>query len=207
MDVPNYSREFSTPESIIANLNPEVRERLEILVHIAGLLGIDDVSFSSYASAITRLSENALESQRSLNRLSRVEQELQNHLATMAHEERVINSWIEQLESDHAAGESTSTLERRREALLKKAKEYRAMLDNIVVDPPEVTFAQLTAAQAENERRAQAIKAKRAQIRVFRGLPPNLDLARQQLKTARAAQMELIQLREQLLGRMAASVV
>ena len=108
-----------------------------------------------------------------------------------------------------------------------------------------LTFADLTAQQTANEQRIQSIKAKRSQLKAFKGLPPvcfslrhlspsslfipsislqpnlflakkkslilnsmqNLDLARQQLKTARAAQMELIQLREGLLGRMAESVV
>jgi hypothetical protein len=109
-------------------------------------------------------------------------------------------------------------------------------------DPPTITFADLAAQQADNEKRAQSIKATRAQIKAFKGLPPvrphflvdsyrllrrflfilflsketdvlrlsfiqNLDLARQQLKTARAAQMELLQIRERLLGRMAESVV
>ncbi|KAJ7115249.1 hypothetical protein C8R44DRAFT_794304 [Mycena epipterygia] len=192
---------------IIQTLIPEVRDRLYLLTRVADLLGIDDLSLSSYSSAITRLHARGQDAQHTLNRLELVEQELQSHLSTMVHEERLIDSWIERLGADQAMVESTSTIERRREALLKKAKEYRAMLDTIVIDPTTITFADLTTQQATNERKAQALKAKRGQIRAFRGLPPNLDLAKQQLKTARAAQMELLQLRERLLGRMAESVV
>ncbi|KAJ7712535.1 hypothetical protein DFH07DRAFT_974932 [Mycena maculata] len=159
---------------------------------VADLLEIDDVSFSSYSSAILQLSARAQNSEKSLNLLLLVERELKSHLAAMVHEERLMDSWIERLSGELATSESTSALERRREALLKNAKEHRAMLEAIV---------------AANERRAEAIEAKRAQLRSFRGLPPNLNLARQQLKSARAAQMALIQLRERLLGQMAEGVV
>ncbi|KAJ7118035.1 hypothetical protein C8R43DRAFT_1153820 [Mycena crocata] len=191
---------------MITSLKPEIQEKLDVLTRVAELLGIEDLSFSSYSAAITRLSEREKDAQHSINRLELVERELQTHLTTMGHEERLIKSWIEKMDTKHAAEESTSTLERRRDVLLKTAKEDRAILEGIIV-PPAITFADLTAQQAANEQRAQALKTKRAQIKAFRGLPPNLDLARQKLKAARAAQMELIQLRERLLGRMAASVV
>ncbi|KAJ7160553.1 hypothetical protein C8R43DRAFT_993289 [Mycena crocata] len=197
----------ATAESMITSLKPELQEKLDVLTRVAVLLGIDDLSFSSYASAITRLSAREEDAQHSINRLELVERELQAHLATMGHEERLIESWIEKLDAKHAAEESTSTLERRREALLKRAKEDRAILEGIDINPPAITFADLTAQQAANEQKAQTLKTKRAQVKAFRGLPPNLDLARQKLKAARTAQMELIQLRERLLGRMAASVV
>ncbi|KIM39013.1 hypothetical protein M413DRAFT_75428 [Hebeloma cylindrosporum] len=47
------------------------------------------------------------------------------------------------------------------------------------------------------------LKEKRAKIKAFQGLPPNLELARHELRVARQRQMELIQLRERLLGHMA----
>ncbi|KAJ7088420.1 hypothetical protein B0H15DRAFT_949601 [Mycena belliarum] len=193
-------------DAIIPKLSPEIREKLEALTRVADLLGIDDMSFASYSSAITRLSSRESDAQHTLNRLAYVEQELKNHLQAMRHEEQLIESWIERLDLDLKTSESASTIERRRELLLKKAKEDRAVLETIVVDPPPTTFADLTAQQAANERRAQSIKSKRAQIKAFRGLPPNLELARQQLKAARAAQMKLIQTRERLLGRMADGV-
>ncbi|KAJ6568983.1 hypothetical protein B0H19DRAFT_1134373 [Mycena capillaripes] len=200
------NRDASAAATLISSLKPEVQERLDSLTRVANLLGIDDLSFASYASAITHISAREQDAEQSLNRLNLVERDLQAHLATIVHEERLIESWIERLDAEDAKSESTSIIQSRREALLKKAKEHRAILDGMVVEPPTVTFANLTAQQAANEQRAQSIKAKRAQIKAFKGLPPNLGLARQQLKTARAAQMELIQLRERLLGRMAESV-
>jgi hypothetical protein len=40
------------------------------------------------------------------------------------------------------------------------------------IDAPMVTFADLTAQQTANEQKMQSIKAKRAQIKAFKGLPP-----------------------------------
>ncbi|KAJ7715380.1 hypothetical protein B0H16DRAFT_501196 [Mycena metata] len=199
----------TTADSLISSLEPVVQQRLDTLVCIADLLGIDDLSFASYASSITRISAREQDAQQTLNRLELVERELQCHLAAVEQEEELIESWIERIGTEHTTAESTSTIQGRRETLLKKAKEYRAALDIIVAKtkPPAITFADLTAQQAANEQTAAAIKVKRAQIKAFKGLPPNLDLARQQLKTARAAQMDLIQTRERLLGKMAASVV
>ncbi|KAJ6505538.1 hypothetical protein C8R45DRAFT_1091251 [Mycena sanguinolenta] len=237
---PSSETAFGRPtgiDDLISTLKPEVQERLDVLTRVADLLGIDDLAFSSYASAITRLSAREQEGQRCLNRLTLVERELQNHLATIMHEERLIESWIVRLDEDLSTNESTSTIQNRREAMLKKAKEYRTLLDAISMDTPPITFEALTAQQTANEQKLQTIKEKRAQVKAFKGLPPvslrgllnsdaylasilvifsangglnsiqNLALARQQLKSARAGQMELIQLRERLLGQMAASVV
>ncbi|KAJ6605340.1 hypothetical protein DFH09DRAFT_1422388 [Mycena vulgaris] len=177
--------------TILSNLTPEINRRLDTLTRVADLLGIDDLSFS-------RLYTREQDARHTLNRLELVERELQSHLETMMHEERLIESWIERLDTELATGESTSTIEGRRETLLKKAKEYRATLDTIVA-----SIFPMPRTRGEH----RTIKAKRAKIKAFKGLPPNLDLARQQLRTARAAQMDLIQLRERLLGRMADSVV
>ncbi|KAF8139358.1 hypothetical protein K438DRAFT_1880071 [Mycena galopus ATCC 62051] len=194
-------------DGLIAALAPEVRNRLDILTRVGDLLGIDDLAFSSYASAITRLSAREQDGQHRLNRLSRVESELQSHLATIVQEEQLIESWIDRLDADQATNESTSRIQSRREIMLRKAKEYRTLLDAIAIDAPTVTFADLTTQQTVNEKRMQSIKEKRAELKAFKGLPPNLALARQQLRTARDAQMELIHLRERLLGQMVESVV
>ncbi|KAJ7159689.1 hypothetical protein C8R46DRAFT_1001918 [Mycena filopes] len=202
------SRHATSADTFIASLQPDIQETLDTLTRLADLLGVDNLSFSSYATAINRISRRDQEAQEALNRLALVERDLECHLATMAHEERLIESWTERLDAEHATSDNTATLQSRREALLKKAKEERAVLDAILAEskPPEITFADLTAQQTANEARRAAIKSKRAQIRAFRGLPPNLELAREQLKSARAAQMELIQAREGLLGRMAEGV-
>ncbi|KAF7367755.1 PCI domain-containing protein [Mycena sanguinolenta] len=194
-------------DGLVSTLKPEVQERLDLLTRVADLLGIDDLAFSSYASAIIRLSAREQDSRQGLNRLILVECELQNHLATTMHEERLIESWMVRLDQDLAAKESMSVIQNRREAMLKKAKEYRTLLEAISTDTPAITFETLMAQQTANEHKMHSIKEKHAQVKAFKGLPPNLALARQQLKSARAAQMELIQLRERLLGQMAASVI
>ncbi|KAJ7611196.1 hypothetical protein FB45DRAFT_941247 [Roridomyces roridus] len=201
---PHYGPRLIEPDE--SALNPGIQEKLAVLTRVAKLLGIDDVSFSNYAAAITRLSTRTKDTQQRLNRLELVERQLQDHLVAMGHEERLLESGIGRLTTELATGDSVPTLERRREVLLRKAKEYRAMLDGMVIDSPAVTFTDTTAVQASNAQRSQAIKEKRAQIKAFKGLPPNLDLARQQLQTARAAQMELVQLCEKLLAQMAAGV-
>ncbi|KAJ7259897.1 hypothetical protein C8J57DRAFT_1339557 [Mycena rebaudengoi] len=201
------SSDHTTVGEIMSNLSPDIQKRLDTITEIADILGIDDLAFVSYSSAIGRLSARTLEAQRSLNRLELVEQELLAHLATMVHEEHLIQSWTERLESDEAALENTTTTERRRDALLRKAKEYRAELDSITMQPPPITFAELTSLQASNHLKAESIKGKRAKLRTFKGLPPNLDLARQQLRVAREEQMKLISKREQLLRRMVESVI
>ncbi|EDR00696.1 uncharacterized protein LACBIDRAFT_313117 [Laccaria bicolor S238N-H82] len=71
---------------------------------------------------------------------------------------------------------------------------------------PRVTVTQLIKQQEKNKLLEQEIEIKRAKVAAFQGLPPNLELARHELRNARNEQMELIQLRERLLGRMAAGV-
>lgn len=84
-------------------------------------------------------------------------------------------------------------LERRREALLKKAKEYHKELNTVLVgaysyslslhwrsnhlqenmpDAPPITVTQLTEQQASNKALEQQLKFKRAKIKTFQGLPP-----------------------------------
>lgn len=88
---------------------------------------------------------------------------------------------------------------------------------------PRVTVTQLIKQQEKNKLLEQEIEIKRAKVAAFQGLPPvsqeqqvfslidqcldkNIELARHELRNARNEQMELIQLRERLLGRMAAGV-
>ena len=170
--------------------------------------------------------------------------------------------------------ETVATLERRRETLIKKAKEYHKELESLLVssffshlnfnfsfiisyitkieEPLQVstTVSQLLEQKEKNQIRERELKEKRAKIKAFQGLPPvsiilkkpssnpliqydgsikilenflnlsditpwyyyfffsqNLELARHELRAARQKQMELIQLRERLLGRMADGVV
>ncbi|EPQ61231.1 hypothetical protein GLOTRDRAFT_30378 [Gloeophyllum trabeum ATCC 11539] len=71
---------------------------------------------------------------------------------------------------------------------------------------PAVTVSEVMDQRERIRSKEQELKAKRAKIQAFKGLPPNLELARHELRNARQEQMQLIQLRERLLGAMAAGV-
>jgi len=188
-------------------LSSEVEDRLSILSRIADVLGLDDLCFSSYSAAITRLSGQELHLKRSSIRFDHAENELRSHLASARHEERLINNWTETIEREQMH-ENAATIERRKDALVKKAKEYRKELDALMeeVDEPPVIVSQLANQLERICKRETDIKAKRAKIRAFQGLPPNLKMARLELKRARDEQMELIKLRERILRRMADGV-
>ena len=101
-------------------------------------------------------------------------------------------SWTEAMRTEH---HGTANLERRRESLLKKAKEYRKQLELLMVclfyecilssgltgafgceaEMPEdspVTVTDITTQQEINRRKEQELKGKRAKIKAFQGLPP-----------------------------------
>ncbi|KAF7978963.1 hypothetical protein HWV62_44201 [Athelia sp. TMB] len=144
----------------------------------------------SYSAALMRLSDEDLKLKQMSLRLRRAETE-----------------WRNTIEQEHATT-STAEMQRKKESLVRKAKEYKKELDGIMVhveDPP-VTITQLSAQHERIKKQEADIKAKRAKLRAFKGLPPNLDVARMQLKQARDEQMELIKLRERILGKMAAGV-
>lgn len=69
-----------------------------------------------------------------------------------------------------------------------------------------ITVSQLLEQKEKNQIKERELREKRAKLKAFQGLPPNLELARHELRAARQKQMELIQLRERLLGRMADGV-
>ncbi|OJT12887.1 hypothetical protein TRAPUB_10584 [Trametes pubescens] len=73
-------------------------------------------------------------------------------------------------------------------------------------DAPPVNITELYAFRKKLKEQEKILKEKRAKVEAFQGLPPNIDLARHALAEARDKQMELIQLRERLLGKMADGV-
>ncbi|KAJ7596552.1 hypothetical protein C8J56DRAFT_773493 [Mycena floridula] len=182
-------------------MSEDTEKQLQGLVDVADLLGIQDVSFTSYSSALTRLSENDVFLKRTLDRLAFVEQELEGHLAAMQHEQALIRSWNTQIDTQPVS------LDAQRDSMLKKAKEYQKELnllkENAQIKEPSVTVTDLMTMQEKNEKRAQNIKLKRSKIKTFQGLPPNLDLAKNELRKARDEHMKLLQLRERLLNNMA----
>jgi hypothetical protein len=112
----------------------------------------------SYSTAINKLSEKHLSSSRSVLRLRRIEEELTEHLAVLQHESALIKqsgfffpplcyflkyisffSWNKALLPSDAESESASALkdvpvlEKQREVMLRKAKEYHRGVERMTV--------------------------------------------------------------------------
>ncbi|KAF8060811.1 hypothetical protein FPV67DRAFT_1511644 [Lyophyllum atratum] len=194
----------------LPQISSNVEKRLDLLVRIAEVLNIEDpYDFSSFSSAVAQLSADSLSAQRQLNRLELIEYELETHLASTGHEQRLVDKWTTRLKAEQEAGESAAMLERRKEDLVRKAKEYHEELKIVLKtmpDAPRVTVTRLTEQENRNKAKEQELKAKRAKLKAFKGLPPNLELARHELRNARNELGKLTQLRERLLGKMAESV-
>ncbi|KAH9947067.1 hypothetical protein B0H21DRAFT_740856 [Amylocystis lapponica] len=190
-------------------VSDEVNQYLDALTDVAQVLGIDDLSFSSYSAAISRLSAQELSSQQSVLRLKRAKNELSAHLASAQHEGRLVRKWVETLTTEAPAESSVPALERRKAMLMTKAREYQAELDALMAEMPEeppATVSQLVAQVKELKSKEKLLKEMRAKVHAFQGLPPNLELARHELRNARDEHMKLVQLRERLLERMASGV-
>ncbi|KAI5885070.1 uncharacterized protein SCHCODRAFT_02645013 [Schizophyllum commune H4-8] len=198
-------------EDTLVQLPEEVAQRLSLLVDVAQLLRIEDAThFLSYSNALSRLSQNSLEAKRTLARLDYIESELRAHLAEMKHEERLISKWKLTMNEEYPDGEDSRAVLRRRDAVLRKAKEYKTELDQLQAETPQspsVTIGDLATQQEANRQREHAMKTKRAKLKAFQGLSPNPDLARAQLRDAQDEQTRLIGIREQILAKMADSVV
>ncbi|KAF9473878.1 hypothetical protein BDN70DRAFT_997414 [Pholiota conissans] len=190
----------------------ELASSLDVLAQVVNILGIPDASFFNYSTAITNMSNEKTALSRSLNRLKAVEEELMTHLASLKHEYQLLAHWNQVLtpgNPDSLLPENSATMERRKESLVKKAKEYHKELEALIAQEPltiPISLAQLMEQKEKNLVKLKELKEKKAKIKTFQGLPPNLDLARHELRAARKRQMELIQLRERLLARMADSI-
>ncbi|KAK0244996.1 hypothetical protein EDD85DRAFT_799232 [Armillaria nabsnona] len=191
---------------VVQRLPDELEQKLEALVSVAEILGLDDMSFANYSRALVQLSEEQLSLKRTLIRLTSIERQLITHLAAAKHEHHQIRKWTEHFQSDIQSGESMEDNTRKREALLRKAKEYRKELSTLPISEPSVTISDLIAQSDRIKQRKELIKVKRNKIKAFKGVPPNLDLARTQLRDARAEQMKLFQLRERLMEKMTSGV-
>ncbi|OCH94155.1 hypothetical protein OBBRIDRAFT_770162 [Obba rivulosa] len=187
----------------------DAAEYLQILTEIADALGIDDLLFASYSSAIDRIQEDELSQNRSSLHLRQPEEELRTHLLSTQHEEALIRKWLSELQAKPEFEKTTVALERRKATLNAKAKEYQKELETATASlPHDLTTAvsELTEYHKQLRKKERELQSKRAKVQVFQGLPPNLDLARHELRKARDEQMKLIQLREQLLSHMANGV-
>ncbi|KAI9065770.1 hypothetical protein FKP32DRAFT_1567227 [Trametes sanguinea] len=190
-------------------LMPETERYLDILVDIADALGVDDLSFSTYSEAIERLDAEELAITRSLLRTREARDELEQHLLSTLHENALIEKWVQSLQSGPHDEESVASLQREKAARASKAKEYQKELDMLMSDMPEappIPITELAALRKQLKKQDQVLKEKRAKVEAFQGLPPNIDLARLALAEASEKHMELIQVRERLLRKMAEGV-
>ncbi|CDO71731.1 hypothetical protein BN946_scf184920.g15 [Trametes cinnabarina] len=189
-------------------LSPEVEERVDVLVDIADALGIDDLSYSTYADALDRLDADELALTRSLLRTREAQDELEEHLLSIVREKAFIEKWMQTLQTGSHAEAEVASLQRQKAALASKAKEYQNELDAIMSDMPEspVSITELAVMRKLLKKQDQVLKEKRAKVEAFQGLPPNIDLARHALAEANEKHMELVRIRERLLGKMADGV-
>ncbi|EMD41453.1 hypothetical protein CERSUDRAFT_70011 [Gelatoporia subvermispora B] len=188
---------------------------LDILTDIAAALEIEDLSFTSYTSAIDHLQDDELSQKLSSLHLKQAERELRTHLVGAKHEEALIRKWLLTLQAQPGTGNTPETLERRKLAHSAKAKEYQKELaaTTLIFDmktkmPRDVvaTVSVLAEWQKQLRSKDRELQTKRAKVQAYQGLPPNLELARHELMKARDEQTKLIQLRERLLSRMADGV-
>ncbi|KAJ8463219.1 hypothetical protein ONZ51_g10396 [Trametes cubensis] len=205
------TRFVGQPYKYLAQLElpPSIAAKLETLTDIADALGIDELSFSAYPGAIERLETEELSLARSLLRAHGAEDELTRHLLTILHEKELIKKWSQALQSQSDTDHDVALLRRQKTALTAKAKEYEKELDTIMADMPEappVSITELAALRKKLKEQEHILKQKRAKVEAFQGLPPNIELARHALAEARDKQMELINIRERLLGKMVKGV-
>ncbi|KAF5355898.1 hypothetical protein D9756_004355 [Leucocoprinus leucothites] len=189
-----------------SELSEEIKKRTGILSEAARLLDAKDVSFASITSKIDALSDEELLLRLSLNRLAFIEDELTMNLARLSHELQLISKWRVILGSELVSSETSASLERKREALIRKAKELNREFITAMDESKDKSSTTITHVLKQKERNAkkeEALKIKRAKLRVLQGLPPNLELARHELFQAEQEQVKLIQLRERLLGSLA----
>ncbi|KAF8879963.1 hypothetical protein BD779DRAFT_1550548 [Infundibulicybe gibba] len=191
----------------------DIQRELEALTAITEKLQIEDTSFLSISAALNQISDELLSLKVSLNRLQFAAHDIEFHLTQVEHERRLISKWTEALDADVRDKESITLMERRREATVRKAKEYHHELEMLLAGmkgPPSITVSDVQKKQAANRIREQELKIKRQKIRAYGGLHRfgalNLQLAKQELQSAILEQTKLIQLRERLLGSMADSV-
>ncbi|KAG6872083.1 hypothetical protein C0995_013227 [Termitomyces sp. Mi166 len=89
--------------------------------------------------------------------------------------EQHVASWHGVFEAQEKEEESAVMLERRKENLVRKAKEYHEELKTILKSMPEaphITVTRLQEQEKKNKAKEQELRAKRVKIKAFKGLPP-----------------------------------
>ncbi|KAJ3847192.1 hypothetical protein EV368DRAFT_88002 [Lentinula lateritia] len=202
------------------HLQPVLESRLELLAQTAEALGLDEPSIIGFNHSIANLSTRRLHLKLSVDRATYVETELWLHLAKLEAELALLRKWTVSLSGANPPGSETTSveivtgttetaesLERRRQVIIRKAKEYQAYLVQLNSTNPssfsmDVSISDLTRLQEQNKEREKEIRRKRKKVEAFRGLPANPDLARLTLLQATQNLQDLTRVREGLLRRM-----
>ncbi|KIK65902.1 hypothetical protein GYMLUDRAFT_1027645 [Collybiopsis luxurians FD-317 M1] len=163
----------------------------------------------SFHQALNRLSDRRMKVELAFHRAEYVQEELQTHLAELEAEVDLLHEWSKSLTEQSEAestqpAETAESLERRRQGIVRKAKEYQAQLAllNSATSSSAIRISDLTRLQQENKDREKEIRLKRKKVDAFHGLPADPDLARIALVQATENLKELIRVREDLLHRM-----
>ncbi|KAF8525094.1 hypothetical protein BU17DRAFT_62819 [Hysterangium stoloniferum] len=177
---------------------------LHILARTAAILCLDDPSVPAYASAFTRLSFEHLEVQQELIRLEKTERDLTRSIDIAKYEQVLAESWLSSTEQLQA---ETSDLERQKKAMNAKAKEYQEELASIMSNSPAAqaecpSITSLFSLQDSVQEKECKLNALKGRLQTFQGLPPHVELAKQQLRAARDNQIRLMNIRDKLLGKM-----
>ncbi|KAJ4468521.1 hypothetical protein C8R41DRAFT_871200 [Lentinula lateritia] len=168
-------------------LSPVLESRLELLAQTAEALGLDEPSIIGFNHFIANLSTRRLNLKLSVDRATYVETELRLHLAKLEAELALLRKWTVSLSEVTSPGlettsvktgttETAESLERRRQAIIRKAKEYQAQLVQLNTTNPSsfstnVSISDLTRLQEQNKEREKEILRKRKKVKAFRGLP------------------------------------
>ena len=113
------------------------------------------------------------------HRAEYVQTELQAHLFELEAELDLLHVWSKsltgQLEADSSAqpAETAESLERRRQGIARKAKEYQAQLAllNSATSSSAIRISDLTRLQQHNKDGEKEIRLERKKVEAFRGLP------------------------------------
>ncbi|KAF5385601.1 hypothetical protein D9757_006743 [Collybiopsis confluens] len=182
---------------------------LQHITQAAEALRLDDPSLVGFHDALFRLSDRHMKLKLALHRAEYMQAELQTHVADLEAELALLHHWRESLGPASGAESKGSTetieaLERRRQVMIRKAKEYQTQLAQLepATASSKIRISDLMQIQEQNKEREKEIRRKRKKLDAFRGLPANADLARLSLVQAMQDLKALSQTREELLDAM-----
>ncbi|KAJ3803574.1 hypothetical protein F5876DRAFT_84993 [Lentinula aff. lateritia] len=201
------------------HLSPVLESRLELLAPTAEALELDEPSIIGCDDCTPPISPPQPQTLRNLklsvNRAAYIEKELRLHLAKLEAEVALLRKWTVSLSEVTPGSETTSktrigtetaeSLERRRQVIIRKAKEYQAQLvqlnsTNASSFSTNVSISELTRLQEQNKEREKEIRRKRKKVEAFSWIA--CKLARLTLLQAMQNLQDLTRVREGLLGRM-----